>query len=619
MLIETARECFYFVTKFFEPISASATHIYHSALELCPLLSAVRKLYYDRYNRIAHLPRVVVGAPYSWDPTISISGKDHDYGFCTWSPCGRFVAAQREKVVEIRSHLTFELVSILEPTETTLPLMGPLAYSPDGRSLACASNASIIIWDIQTGGIAKEIECHTKSISMALSLDGREIATIGSREAPSVVTYDTASGAILSVGELHPSDSLHLQAYGKTFRVTTIQNNPCTASIDIFEVRNPPVKVDSLSIAHGSRSAPSISFSPATYRLSVETGCLLRVLQNTISPAVTVALDIHRPVQKTTQRRTLSCLLKEEGHIFLHRCFSSDGTLFAASDGNCVRVWRCGDDDSYSALGKFRPQDCANSSLQFSPTLQSVLVHSRSILQVWGPHDLPDVSSVDGRQHHVALLRSGNHIVTAHASSGTVSIIGVHSQVPCRVIERNIRVDRLVVAGNVLLVVGSEEAVAWLLKEGECGGIVVSEREDGIWAVKLSRILSTPTLKIEGRVGVIEPDADTSLTFHTGTGEKLWPTQAPPFSGNPPNLLGRILCGRDYSHLHNLSQRNIPPKDVWQTSKTTLREGWVKDSEGRHRLWIPVEWREIWDPTDWCHDIKTQFSILRGEPIVVKF
>jgi hypothetical protein len=40
-LLDTAKDCFRFVIKFFEPINVSATHIYHSALELTPLSSIV--------------------------------------------------------------------------------------------------------------------------------------------------------------------------------------------------------------------------------------------------------------------------------------------------------------------------------------------------------------------------------------------------------------------------------------------------------------------------------------------------------------------------------------------------------------------------------------------------
>ena len=85
-LLEIARDCFQFVTKFFEVINVSATHIYHSALELCPMSSIFRKLYYHQH--IVHSPKVAVGTPESWAQSIAIYGKDHYNGLCTWSPCG---------------------------------------------------------------------------------------------------------------------------------------------------------------------------------------------------------------------------------------------------------------------------------------------------------------------------------------------------------------------------------------------------------------------------------------------------------------------------------------------------------------------------------------------------
>jgi WD40 repeat protein len=196
-----------FVTKFFEVINVSATHIYHSALELCPMSSIIRKLYYHR--RITRLPKVAIGTPESWDPTIAISGKDHYNGPCTWSPCGRFVAAQTRKAVEIRNQLTLELITILQPTETIPHLTGPLAYSPDGRSIACASDTAIIIWDIQTGGVAKEIECSANNISLVWSSDGRTLCTINSGDQGTFVvhTHDVSSGTTSSPGTLESGDT----------------------------------------------------------------------------------------------------------------------------------------------------------------------------------------------------------------------------------------------------------------------------------------------------------------------------------------------------------------------------------------------------------------------------
>ena len=607
------------MTTFFEPINASATHIYHSALELCPVSSAIRRLYYGRNNRIAHLPRVVVGTPDSLDPVISFSGKDHDYRSCSSSPCGQFVAAQRGEAVEIRGRHTFELVTIVEPAEATLRLTGPLAYSPDTRSLACASDVSVVVWDVQTGGIAQQIECRTDNISMEWSPDGRKIVTIGDWEAPSVNTYDIATGAALSIGKFRSRDSLHLWRYNGSLLVTAMRINLGTVSIDTFEVGNSLTKIHSFRIL-GSFSPdipdvpfspatpdisfppapPDISFSPATHHLSVRVDSEIRAFRD--------GDDCH--------------LLRKAGRFFSH-CYSSDGGLFAASEENSVQIWKC-NSNYYSSWKIFRPQDCANSSLQFLPASPSLLVHSRSILQVWRLDDLPAVPSASRTERQYAQLAgSGNHLVVYHPGKGVISTVDVHSKSPRQTIDPGIMVDALVVIDNVLLVKGGGEVIAWLLTEEGCVDSVTpgwAGHKDRIWDMGPLRLLSDLTCKVEGQVGVIECGARAPLVFDTRSGKTFQPTiQAPHFFGDPPNLLRPALCGRDYSHSYYPFQRNTPPEDVWQTSETTLREGWVKDPERRHRLWIPVEWRAIWDLADWCHDIKIQFSILRSESIVVKF
>src|SRR5882757_1608224 len=89
-LLETARDYYQFVTNFFEVINVSATHIYHSALELSPLSSTVRKLYY--YQRPHPSPRVVIGVPDSWDPSTAASPRHSHCLSPTWSPCGQLIA-----------------------------------------------------------------------------------------------------------------------------------------------------------------------------------------------------------------------------------------------------------------------------------------------------------------------------------------------------------------------------------------------------------------------------------------------------------------------------------------------------------------------------------------------
>ena len=603
-LLGLAQDCIRFVTKFFEPINASATHVYHSALELCPISSTVRKLYYNRCHGTTRLPRVVIGTTDSWDPTMLLSGED-DYRFCAWSPCGQFVAAQTDNAVEIRNQLTFELLTTLQPTETTHRLTGPLAYSPDGRSLACASVAAIVIWDIQTGGMAKEIQCGSKSISLVWSLDGSTIGTFGYHQETAIMhTYYVAGGTTLSAEALDSGDNLHLWTHGDSFRIMTAapyRRDRATIDIEIFEVGASLTKIHSFRITVPERNfmqSPEIRcFSPATNCVSISAGRALRVL------------DI----------RDSNCALEEMGHFFSHR-FSSDGSLFAASKENGIRIWKY-TSGHYTLWREFWRQDWHKYSFQLSPTLSSILGHSKNLLNAWSLHDLPTTPKTH-RQQYTGLSRSGNRIAIAHEFQRTITIADPQSQFPPQFIDTGVEIEGLVVTGNILLVVGSEKVVAWrLTEEGAVDGVAGdgrADQSDSIWTVLLPR-LELWMFSVEGRLGMMKADGDVSTIYDTETGEVLDPVSETRHFSSPWHYFKEELHGWHYLHCHNMSRSGVHPEGGWQTSYRTLQEGWIKDPEGRCRLWVPADWRSSWDCADWLQDITTQFSIIGGKPVIVKF
>jgi hypothetical protein len=173
-------------------------------------------------------------------------------------------------------------------------------------------------------------------------------------------------------------------------------------------------------------------------------------------------------------------------------------------------------------------------------------------------------------------------------------------------------IEGLIITGNVLLVMGRGIGVAWLLtEEGLVEGVFGGRRagrSDSIWTIPLPQ---GPDLayNVEGQVGAIYPvvkDQDHSWFYHTETGESLPAPQQ--FRGDQigPGFQGGFR-GRDYLRYHGPSRRG---ECGWQTSEATLKEGWVKDPEGRHRFWVPIEWRADWEIEDWCHDVTTQFIFL---------
>ena len=609
------------MTRFFEVINISATHIYHSALELSPLQSTIRRLH---YCRVAPSPRVVIGTPDSWEQSIGISNEDRPYGSCAWSSCGQFVAAQTQEFAEVRDPLTFELLSTLQPVKPTPQLMGPRAYSPDGRSLCCVSDTTIIIWDIQTGGVAKEIERGAALHgSLVWSSDGRTIgAILRENSVWAVVVYDAVSGTTLSYATLSPVDEPYLWTHDKSFRVTTTawENKSC-CTIDTFEVGSALTKVESYPIRVQEGNLRIKSFSSTSYRVSVSVS---------VKNGQLLVLDI----------RNSEHLLWKSGEFGSH-CFSSDGDLFAASLQGGVHIWKhtfgC-----YTPWREFQDQGWSsyNLRLQFSPSSSSFLGHFGDILRVWRLDGSPGPLVADRESYHI-FSPYGTYTVTAHRQKSTITITNLHSRAPSQFIDVGLKVGGLALTGNVLSVVGispspgetttwgvmEEEEdlvaiVAWrLTEEGVVHGVFghrSADSGDSVWTIPLARRV-TPKFSIRGQVGFI---AQTRIihVYHAGTGEEFEHIPEPRQLPDRWYDLEDLSRGRYHLPYHGSSQRDGPSEDGWQISRTSLREGWVKDLEGNHRLWVPAEWRVTGGVVKWFHSISTlQFELTEGELIIVRF
>jgi len=193
-------------------------------------------------------------------------------------------------------------------------------------------------------------------------------------------------------------------------------------------------------------------------------------------------------------------------------------------------------------------------------------------------------------------------------------------------------IRKLVLTGNVLLAIYHQMVAAWLLtEEGLVDGAPRGKRasrDDNIWAIPL---IGHPTFLVEDRTVVLKWGGSIHA-YHTGTGEVLEPAQAPlpqPYPSPPEqrDTLGNqyslhdMLYGRHHLHYRDLDAHDTHFENDWPVSKTTLQEGWVKDPEGRHRMWIPVEWRTSCYYAGWLCDITTLwFNFeLRYRVVIVKF
>jgi len=626
-LLYTARDYFQFATNFFEVIDVSATHVYHSALELSPLSSVVRKLYHS--HRPHPLPRMVIGVPASWDPRTAVSAKHSYYLSFTWSPRGQFVAVVAEEAVEIWDALTLKLLFTLQPPKVTTRFKRGLAYSPDGHSLAGCSDAAIVIWDTQTGGLVNAIECKVTAswLELVWSLDGKAIGIVSSQvlETITVHTYDVTSGAKLCSDTLQSRDKPCLWAHDKSFRIAATTTSDSKGwTIDIFEVGSTITKAESFHSQHH----PNLeAFSPTSYRISV---CVPIVGDRNLGRELLV-LDI----------RNSEVLLRETGS-FGRLNFSPDGIALAAFSGDRLHIWRC-DSGRYTRWREFLQTPIP---LRFSPSSSSILGCAGTLLRVLhldhSPANLPTESVLTplGRPLD-AFSPDGTYIATAYSGESAVTITDLRSEIPSpfQFIDTGFGISAIVLTGNVLLVKGPDTVVAWLLtKDGVVDGTFENTRankNNSLWelspralATRWARLLGQRAggdddrhleFSVEEEIAAIKLNESVIRIYNTRTGEIIESVRPPPHL-RPTWYHFHSRQGDECDLYHRGARKPCEPLEGdWSVSQSTLREGWVKDPDGKHRLWLYGRWRSPGNGVDWFQNATTLRLRNSSELVIVKF
>jgi len=618
-LLTTAQDYIQFVTGFLEVIDVSATHIYHSALELSPLSSIVRKLYYFQCPQPS--PKVVLGVPDAWDPsTASISTKHSYILSSTWSPCGQFVAIASPEAVEIRDALALNLLSTLESPEVTTKFRHGLAYSRDGYSLAGCSSTAIIIWDTQTGGVVKKIECGVTGDQSELmwSLDGRKIALSLKVSRTLVVhTYEVVTGAVQSSGTVQSTHGAQLWAHNESFQVMAKTSDPFKGwMIEIFDIGSTLTKIKSFKFPpHFTLGV----LSPATDRIA----------------AYTSGGGSHDDKLFVLEAQNSKVLLQEKGKYW-NGCFSPDGSVFAAVTRDHLTIW------GYASrhYTQWKKLQQAPMSLQFSPTSSSILAHTGIHLNVLHLDYSPTTPSTESAitihsQPLDAFAPYSTYIATTHYQKSTVMITNLHSQNPStsQLIDTGLEILAMVLTGNVLLVKSSNTVVAWLLtEEGVVDGIHDNRRanhNDCLWEISLqantgfwTRLLlqgnnendNVLGFSVEGDTAAINSNDQAIHVYHTKTGETL------PLDKAPLCTVYRFHHPQDEcnKYHHDLYKHYQSPKCDWPISQAILQKGWVKDLEGKCWLWLHPHWRSFQN-VDWLHNVTTLRLRNCSSLVLVKF
>ena len=525
-----------------------------------------------------------------------------------------------EEAAEIRDSLALNLLSTLESPEATTKFRHGLAYSSDGHSLAGCSSTAIIIWDTQTGGVVKKIGCSVTGDQPELiwSLDGEKIALVLKVSRALIVhTCDVALGVVQSSGTIQSVRSKHLWAHNESFQVMAITGDGLKGWMtEIFDVGSTLTKIKSFKFRpHLTLGA----FSPATYRIV----------------AYTSGGGNSDDKFFILEAQNAKVLLQETGKYWNH-CFSPDGNVFAAVARDHLTIWRY-TSRHYTEWRRFQQ---APMSLQFSPTSSSILGHTSTHLNVVHLDYSPTASGTGSAatvpsQPLDAFAPYSTYIATTYSQESTVTITNLHSQTPTtsQFIDTGLEILAMVLTGNILLVKGSNKVVAWLLtKKGVVDGIHGNRRashSDCLWETPLqntttlwTRLLlqgnnddNVPGFSVEGDIAAINyNDHSTTRVYHTKTGEVL------PLDKAPSCTRYRFHHPRDEcnQYHHDLYKKHQSPKSDWPISQAILQEGWVKDSEGKHKLWLHPHWRSSQD-VDWLHNVTTLRLRSRSLLVLVKF
>ena len=666
-LLNTAGDYFQFVTKFFEIIKISAPHIYHSALEHSPQSSIVRERYYFKSFQ-DHRPWVICGVSSSWKPA-GVNGK---YGSYTWSPCGQLFAAQTPTSVEIRDALTLDKHSTLQPTKPIPKDLEPighlpstLAYSPDGHSLAGCFSSAATIWDIQTGGVIKEMECGVVDAlpkSLVWSLDGTTIGAIFLKGEGNwiVFTCDIASIKVSTHTVQSPYEPC-LWPCGDSIWMMTISENKTT--INTFEIW-PTVTVflvKSHSIAHSIGGNPP----PAMHQD--------RFLSGDLCHWGFSVYDIHN------QR-----FLLRKYSFFTTNCFSPDGGLLATTSNHEVHISRLEEHAQYYHQWKTFPLwkalGDAPRGLKFSPTSSSLLISRDGYLEVQ-----PLEGSITHTPEKITLIKfssNGTYLVTAFKDKSTIIITNLYTD-SSQLIDTKVTICQLTLVSNILFMGSHRDLVAWkLTAEGTVDGASDIRRIDSSSRLWIKEWMGDDlSFWASGQTGVIR--SFTNIVFYNmETGEELkhaapstplpplpsddlgfssWPT----FSYHHPLEYHNYLSGdnlpdcdvetgeefksaapsipspsspswKDFYHdsdgtdfrtwpsfsCYDLVECNDhPSKDNLPASTPWFQEGWLMYPEGeyQHRLWLPTHWRTKWEEVHCLNDIKILRLVLASGKVVIKF
>ena len=632
-MLDLAKDCLRFVTGYYEVISASSPHIYHSALVLAPKESIVWGLYGSQADPFT---RVVHGGLISWDTHIAAAMCHSAIDLAVWSPCDRFIAVTYKDtvMVDILDSVTLQHLVTLKYSNDAPRTLKALAFSPDSHSLMCSSSSSqelfVISWDLQTGGVASVIRQPTPDLShirryssITYSTNGRIAGVFYQYSNPggadwtiSISIFDVASNACTHSHLLEGCALLSNNTWtqGESLRFITINEEAINIWETGFTSSTPPTRVDTLPVPDILNSMDYqesvIKFSPTSSRFALifhdgvlvwdflNSKYLLHFMKTGFNPVMFFSSDGRSLGCSTTESKIYLWKDSPDGFI-LH------GTLTASAE-------------------HVRPL--------LSQDSESIVTYGGRTIQLWhGIETIPTTPpSVPTQAPHctgdIILDLSPDSMLAAVAiqKENVVRVLDLNSGVLQSTIDVGMEVYGLGVMKNTTVVIGSWNVSAWHLPIGDGTLGAKAGPKDYSWTMALGgHRLGTDVISASVSpdshyiaLTVLDHDFKDLHVYHTSTGERLaWSMtegSIPRFSLNGLYLWCVQDSGKaevrevsawieEYkSPMIDVSKRadvdyieRLPEGCPWGSSRGyQVTDGWwILGPDGKRLLMLPPPWR----------------------------
>ncbi|KAF9779596.1 hypothetical protein BJ322DRAFT_1221434 [Thelephora terrestris] len=599
-LLDLANDCFRFVMGFFEVISTSAPHIYHSALPLSPKGSLVQRYYRSQVDPLA---KVTCGVPDLWDPSIANASFPE------------FIRA-----VTLKQLYTVYPKSRGRDWEE-------IVFSSDGHLLAGHSwtEDCIVTWDLKTGGVIGEIS--TEKAGNCKSMSFSDCGTmLGVLFQKTIMTYNILSNTCISSHQVQEPAVGTIWTYGECLRFATVNSG----SISIWQVgftpAHTPTRVASLSTPEDFSSSSLVLLPTLSWLAFIVEGRVIvwdaqnhKVLLNHV--------DVEKP-------RIMS--------------FSSSGLFFiCGTEGTELYLWRKSP-SGYLPHQKLVSRGIWNFPL-VSPDGESVISITSygKAIQLWhiakSSTSFSGVStqaSCDHEDFLVDLSADESLIAVAQRTSHTVTIFAMKSGAPWLVIDADTVICGVKITKDKIIVIGDGKIVTWNLpgRDGDFSADrahTVAFQNSG--HVEYLRASVAPNLDYLAIASLRESE-ESLCVYNMHNGEKLAVARSEGWiTGFTPDSCGVWISRYDgvvdqWTIVEEGGSNGLKLQKVgtWRTPQDGFPwhspcgyqltdDGRILSSSGKHLLWLPHHWRPNTKlQVRWGRNILVVWNEYLLEPIILK-